>query len=101
MYRTGNKTCLELLLILLGRNQAHFLTQKISSDSRLRGTWAHCGHNFGHSEIGVLVSALFCFELGMVPGGGEPQPLLQRRKLLISQSTKSLKSPQPTSSGTI
>jgi hypothetical protein len=50
----------------------------------------------------VLVSALFCFELGMVPGGGgEPQPLLQRRKLLISQSTKSLKSPQPTSSGTI
>jgi hypothetical protein len=36
----------------------------------VRGTWAHCGHNFGHSEIGVLVSALFCFELGMVPGGG-------------------------------
>lgn len=36
----------------------------------VRETWAHCGHNFGHSEIGVLVSALFCFELGMVPGGG-------------------------------
>jgi len=32
--------------------------------------------------------------------GGEPKPLFEIRKLLISQSPKSLKSPEPTFSGT-
>jgi len=37
-----------------------------AGEGNLGTLWAQ----FWHSEIGVLVSALFCFELGMVPGGG-------------------------------
>jgi hypothetical protein len=49
---------------------------------------------------GLTVAGQPSFSL--VPGVGvEPQPVFNTRKLLIPESTESLKSPQPTSSGTI